>query len=247
MPTALTRGQWRETPRALSAQTPTMGTDPPAADAPSPGRAGRGARAVPLFVAATPTRSKRLHEKERGAKRTTTQTNFQHWGGKKHIAPGIPTNHPPTAAPDKLSWPPPPGAATWRYGPRDLHPAPSPRRDAAWRIISLPSSPSSSSPSSSPSLLSSSFLPSPPRPPSEIVVVARSGGGAAVCERPPPLNGFSHGAERSGRRRERERPTDGRASQRHTNILLCAVELKPHTVRDAYREIGLGAHPTSTS
>ena len=37
-----------------------------------------------------------LHEKERGAKRTTTQTNFQHWGGKKHIAPGMLTNHPPT-------------------------------------------------------------------------------------------------------------------------------------------------------
>ena len=53
--------------------------------------------------------------------------------------------------------------------------------------------------------------------------------------------------ERSGRRRERERPTDGRASQRHTNILLCAAELKPHTVRDAYREIGLGARYTSTS
>ena len=222
MPTALTRGQWRETPRALSAQTPTMGTDPPAADAPSPGRAGRGARAVPLFVAATPTRSKRLHEKERGAKRTTTQTNFQHWGGKKHIAPSILTNHPPTA-PDKLSWPPPPGAATWRYGPRDLHPAPAPRRDAAWRIISLslfisfliialPPSPS---------LLSSSFLPSPPRPPSEIVVVARSGGGhvtAAVCERPPPLNGFSHGAERSGRRRERERGRDQRTDERASGI-----------------------------
>ena len=211
MPTALTRGQWRETPRALSAQTPTMGTDPPAADAPSPGRAGRGAGAVPLFVAATPTRSKRLHEKERGAKRTTTQTNFQHWGGKKHIAPSILTNHPPTA-PDKLSWPPPPGAATWRYGPRDLHPAPAPRRDAAWRIISLslfisfliialPPSPS---------LLSSSFLPSPPRPPSEIVVVARSGGGAAVCERPPPLNGFSHGAERPAKG---EGETNGRTSE----------------------------------
>ena len=53
--------------------------------------------------------------------------------------------------------------------------------------------------------------------------------------------------ERSGRRRERERPTDGGASQRHTNILLCAAELKPHTVRDAYREIGLDAHSTSTS
>ena len=99
MPTALTRGQWRETPRALSAQTPTMGTDPPAAVAPSPGRAGRGAaQGLCLFLWPRHrlTRSKRLHEKERGAKRTTTQTNFQHWGGKKHIAPGILTNHPPT-------------------------------------------------------------------------------------------------------------------------------------------------------
>ena len=110
--------------------------------------------------------------------------------------------------------------------------------------------------SPSPSLLSSSFLRSPPpRPPSEIVVVARSGGGnggghvtAAVCERPPPLNGFSHGVERPAKgERGRDQRTDERASQRHTNILLCAVELKPHTVRDAYREIGLGAHPTSTS
>ena len=76
---------------------------------------------------------------------------------------------------------------------------------------------SSSSPPPSLSVLSSSFLHSVAA--SEIVVVARSGGGggnvpAAVCERPPPFNGFSHGADRPT---DEEGGEEGSERERETN------------------------------
>ena len=160
------------------------------------------------------------------------------FGKKAHRPKHI--NHPRRARSAAVAWQWPLWPSAWCCGPSSL------RLGGSSPFISS-SSPLSLSLSPLP-LLSSSFLRSllwPPQKSSSSPAAA-----AAAMLRPQYVNALlpstafpterwlTKGGRGEEKRERRETPTN----DRHTNILssplLCPVELKPHTVRDAYAQIG---------